>query len=703
MLAFAPMTQLDPATRSTRFAPTLPSTGGSALIQAGLRRVATYLHLQQLVIDRSVVEVWSGASDPRGWQTLAARGARHITVVSWESGPARPRPTDGKKDVARVVGDARQTGLGAASADVFIALELDPASLIDVVREARRVLQPDGVLVLGVASRELPGASSGASYYDVVDACAPFAHTRMIGVAPFAGTTLVEYGIKDPQPILDGTLVERGERVEQYVAVAGPQRRDDFGYGVVQVPVEKILVGRAAVGERVAAGVTELPREVRPVKEERLVAELQLALERHAGEMRARELELAELRAYVAELEHTGKTAGALESRVAQAEQAQLKAEQQERDARRALAALEGRALVGGPTAEASDDVARLKQRLADAESESWKQMKGRSEAEAAAAALREDNLRKLTDARKVAQAELMRAMEEAAKKALSLRDDVDRAERQRKVAQTELEALKAERLDEAASKRELARAKEEAEAAANAAQAHARAELERAQLAAEEALRSAEARASERLRALGLSLTAVQVERDEALKSLSEERSRAEAQGSLPTDAEQLATQQAHQELEELRARVADLVLELTRRDVAVERAASAAAHERTRSERLIGDQRQALAERNDARAKAAEVSALVAGIQADRERAKTALELSEARANKAESELKEKRERIRELKRELEDVERRAGFGVARGRALEQVRARVHALELAVLGEAGRLKTLEAHLRTA
>ncbi|MEO6950481.1 MAG: hypothetical protein ABI321_01605 [Polyangia bacterium] len=600
------MTQLDPATRS-HLASSVPPPGDadSGLIARELRRVATYLHLQQLVTGRSVVEAWSGPADPRGWQTLAARGARHITVVSVDDATPRSRPPEGKKDVARVVGDATRTGLGIASAEVFIALEVDPAMLADVVREARRVLVPDGVLVLGVASRDLPGASGGASYYDVVDACAPFSHTRMIGVAPFAGTTLVEYGLKNPEPILDGTLVERGERVEQYVAVAGPERRSDFGYGVVQVPVQSVVVGRTTVVEKAVERVVENVTAQAP-ENERLVGEL----------------------------EHADEQAGTLEARVAKAEQAQASAEQQERDVRRKLASLEGRALVGGVAGrvavEGDEDIAKLKQRLADAESESWKQMKGRSEAEAMASALREDNLRKLTDARKVAQAELMRAMEEAAKKALSLRDDVDRVERQRKAALAELEASKTTHT---------------------------------------------------------LALAELQQERDLAL---------AAARPASNVDT-------LRDELDGLRARVAELGLELQRRDAAVERAAAAAAHERTRSERLIVDQRHALVERNDARARAAEASALVAGIDADRERAKSALEFTEARAQKAEQEVKEKRERIRELKRELEDVERRAGHGVARGRALEQVRARVHALELAVLGEAGRLKHLEVQLRSA
>ncbi len=153
--------------------------------------------------------------------------------------------------------------------------------------------------------------------------------------------------------------------------------------------------------------------------------------------------------------------------------------------------------------------------------------------------------------------------------------------------------------------------------------------------------------------------------------------------------------------ELETVRARVAELTLEVQRREAAVERAAAAAAHERARSERIIADERQALAERNDARARAAEATAQLAGLESERDRIAASLSIAEAHARKSDNDVKEKRERIRQLKRELEDAEQRAAAGVARGRALEIVRARIQALESAVAGEATRVAGIEAALR--
>jgi len=222
-------------------------------MDAGLRRLGIYLHLQELFAGRDVIEAWSSAPDPRSWQTLAGRGARRVMVVAPAGTQTDAGGGDPRRGIVRAVGDASRTGLPIACADVLVALDVDASLVLEVVAEARRVLRPDGLLLLGVASRDQPGATDGASYYDLVDACGPrgaqrgFETVRMVGVAPFAGATLVEYGVKDPEPVLDGTLVERGERVEYYLAIAGPERGGDFGYGVVQLPMGSIaLANRAA-------------------------------------------------------------------------------------------------------------------------------------------------------------------------------------------------------------------------------------------------------------------------------------------------------------------------------------------------------------------------------------------------------------------------------------------------------------------------
>jgi predicted RNase H-like nuclease (RuvC/YqgF family) len=92
---------------------------------------------------------------------------------------------------------------------------------------------------------------------------------------------------------------------------------------------------------------------------------------------------------------------------------------------------------------------------------------------------------------------------------------------------------------------------------------------------------------------------------------------------------------------------------------------------------------------------------SAKLAGVESDRERAEASWRAAEAKAHKAENEIKEKRERIRQLKRDLEDAERRAEHGIRRAKTLEQVRARVHALETAVATEVTRVTALESSIR--
>jgi chromosome segregation ATPase len=88
----------------------------------------------------------------------------------------------------------------------------------------------------------------------------------------------------------------------------------------------------------------------------------------------------------------------------------------------------------------------RLKDKLSDAERETWKHMKARSEAEQAAAEVREDTVRKLRDARKLASVELTRAMEDATKKAVQLREELARTETERKDAVQQAKELRAER-----------------------------------------------------------------------------------------------------------------------------------------------------------------------------------------------------------------------------------------------------------------
>src|SRR5258708_6772923 len=126
--------------------------------------------------------------------------------------------------------------------------------------------------------------------------------------------------------------------------------------------------------------------------------------------------------------------------------------------------------------AELEAECAKLREKEKDSRAEAWKALKSRSEAEAAAAEVREDTVRKLKDARKLASVELMRAMEEATKKNVSLKEEAVRTERARKEFKAEVARLQEELESIKAPPTPLgvARAKEEGDAAVLAVRAQA-------------------------------------------------------------------------------------------------------------------------------------------------------------------------------------------------------------------------------------
>ncbi len=180
-------------------------------LDARLRRLTTYLYVQDLLAGAHVLEVGSESNG----DFLRARQARSVGRAAAEGLAALP----------------------AGEFDVAFALDVEAAELRATAEALRRVVKPEGTVVLAVASRDRPGARAGASYYELLDLLQPmFPSVKMVGQAPFVGATLVEYGAAEPDPVLDGTLVPKGERVEWYVVVAGPARAAARGYGVMQVP-----------------------------------------------------------------------------------------------------------------------------------------------------------------------------------------------------------------------------------------------------------------------------------------------------------------------------------------------------------------------------------------------------------------------------------------------------------------------------------
>jgi hypothetical protein len=801
-------------------------------LPGSLRRLCTYLYLQDVV--RGTV-VSFGEADVRARKLLADQGA---TVVTELPGP--------KADVPD------------AQADVVLALDTAPDAIEATVAEAKRLLKPTGRLVLGCESRDRPGAKSGVSYFDLLDRVErAFARVTLIGLAPFTGATLVEYGIKEPEPMLDGSLVPKGERVEWYVAVAGQESTTAGGFAVIQVPRADSLPAQTAPALAPAPAPSPTPPPPPPPpapSRDKVVEELRAALILHEKEMSDVRAQLRERDAYVTELEATARRGYVDAEAVRRADNRAILAEQKERQTRLQLAQIEGKLLMltsrstqsaapaevapaapavvfegdaGARITQLEAECARLRKKEEEARAEMWKHMKARSDAEAQATEVRDDTVRKLKDARKLASVELMRAMEEATRKAVSLREELERTTAEKKELQKELQAMREgvaapiavgppppapheDQTDGEAgvgaelgaagaatgwqggaagehrspSDLERARAAEEHEAQVRAVRA--RAERERHdEEVARAAAEVAERQASERVEALhnrlvalereladaerraegereraaqlgelvrkleakvreseaqaysgaaqqGAALDAAQADRErlsrmlsdveveaskradaavrvqkglrererevEALRrELAERDSRIVALEKLHPPADEVSRMEA--ELAQARAKVAEVTLEVARRDAAVDQARAAAAHERARAERLVAEERRALQERNEARAHAAESDAQTAAAAAELERTRREREIESERARHAEGEARERKERVKQLKRELESAERR----VARLAAAEGVAERLRGVEASLRGEEQRLLRIEDALRQA
>ena len=584
-------------------------------LDARLRRLTTYLYVQDLLAGAHVLEV---GSDGGNGDFLRSRGARSVGRVT----------------------PGGLGGLAAGEFDVAFALEADAAELRATVEALRRVVKPDGTVVVAVASRDRPGARAGASYYELVDLLEPmFPSVKLMGQAPFAGATLVEYGVSEPDPVLDGTLVPKGERVEWYVVVGGPKRAGSRGYGVMQVPLADVSALPAErrtapqpAPERAAPPVPKpQPPMPKPQSDDEL-KQLLTAAQKGKAELQKFVLELqgqlAERDGYIAELDGERREIARLREETRRAGERADKAESAERDTRKKLAEAEGmivRLRGGAPlpatmmtataAAPAADvaalqaELEKLRQKEADARAEAWKALKQRADAEAAAAEVREDTVRKLKDARKLASVELTRATEEAMKKAVTLKEELARAERERKELLAEVKRLNAE-LESARSapptgdtvlsgrinalERELMNA--DAIAAADRARS--------AQLVADME-RETQERADVQVR-LRHSLR----DRDREVAALRHELSERDArltaleQRSPPSD----EVERLEAELAVARTRLQTAMQELARKEAQVERAAAAAAHERARAERMMAAERHALETVAQSRTRAAD-----------------------------------------------------------------------------------------------
>jgi SAM-dependent methyltransferase len=280
----------------------------SGMDSRSVRRLPTYVYLQELLRGRRVLEL--GAGEGHSAHFLLRAGAKSVVAIE----PA-----------SRLAEAARQryklAGLDIKTGD-YGALELDEKSFDavcvpgageilrrrGVLDEIKRVLAPDGVALFAVPSADRPDARGGLSYHELTERLgAAFGSVRMVGVSPFVGFSMVEFGDEATELTeidLDTQLAQLdtpgGEAgvITDYVALCNAPAEKPRGYTVIQLPVG---VGLQAVAEAqgpvaVAAmqsGTSEVPGEDWRRRVSRLTDErAQLLAEVAALRARASETEL---------------------------------------------------------------------------------------------------------------------------------------------------------------------------------------------------------------------------------------------------------------------------------------------------------------------------------------------------------------------------------------------------------------------------
>ncbi|MBK6517686.1 MAG: hypothetical protein IPG04_27105 [Polyangiaceae bacterium] len=203
------------------------------------------------------VGVLGDATTPLG-EELLSRGARLVHVYDPDPGRlaiaaaharslAQGRPSDGRGLRPILAQYADDLGVRDGAFDVVLVSDLslfdDP---LEVIRRARRLVSPSGVFIVASPNPEakrflLPpsGSLDGAlGYYELFDAVSlQFPEVKMLGQAPFVGSSIVDFPETDPDVSVDTSLLEEPEAPEWYVVVASDGRVDVDPYALIEIPM----------------------------------------------------------------------------------------------------------------------------------------------------------------------------------------------------------------------------------------------------------------------------------------------------------------------------------------------------------------------------------------------------------------------------------------------------------------------------------
>lgn len=201
--------------------------------EADFAELALAVYVEDLVAHKKVLFVGDPTSAA---PERLSRNARSVDVVSTRSrvrgtrrgGRIASRRWPGPEDEGRW--------------DVVLVPDLPGAGLAseEKIEELGRWLAPGGVLVAGTPDPQGPAGSPTALAYEALfDLLDPaFEHVRMLGQAPFAGFSLVDFAPSTELEVtFDGSILEGGgESAERYYALCSDREVALDPYAVVQVP-----------------------------------------------------------------------------------------------------------------------------------------------------------------------------------------------------------------------------------------------------------------------------------------------------------------------------------------------------------------------------------------------------------------------------------------------------------------------------------
>jgi len=264
-------------------------------------RLVHYQYIQELLVDRNILEIGSGNGS--GADFLAQLARRVLVLDTSAQRVARCRQFCDWSNVDCMVGEPDRLQVKDESFDVVVVPELERwFTRGGLLPEIRRVLAPHGVVLFVVRSADREGAGgSGMGYADLDEYLGQtFEHVRMLGAIPFRGMTMADFqpeGELDPQ--LDCSLVTEDEGPVSYLALCSRQQLPTVGYSVIQVPAGADVAAPRGLSERVLGTVESWAESEGAGAQVKLMTQL---LDREMTRVAALEQRLEQTRAHGEEL-----------------------------------------------------------------------------------------------------------------------------------------------------------------------------------------------------------------------------------------------------------------------------------------------------------------------------------------------------------------------------------------------------------------